>query len=43
MVMEKNNQIKNIIIVYDYSFINGGAGKVAIQSAIELSNLKRAV
>ena len=37
MVMEKNNQIKNIIIVYDYSFINGGAGKVAIQSAIELS------
>ena len=29
--------IKNVIIVNDYAFINGGATKVAIQSATELS------
>ena len=29
--------LKNIIIVYDYAFINGGAAKIAIQSAIALS------
>lgn len=29
--------IKNIVIVNDYAFINGGAAKVAINSAIELS------
>lgn len=29
--------LKNIIIVYDYAFINGGAAKIAIHSAIELS------
>ena len=30
-------RLKNIIIVYDYAFINGGAAKIAIQSAISLS------
>lgn len=34
-----SNKVKNIIVVYDYAFINGGAAKVAIQSAIELSEL----
>ena len=29
--------LKNIIVVYDYAEINGGAAKVAIQSAIALS------
>ena len=32
-----NKTLRNIIIVYDYAEINGGAAKVAIQSAIELS------
>ena len=31
------SNVKNIVIVYDYAFINGGAAKVAIQSAVELS------
>lgn len=30
-------KLKNIIIVYDYAFINGGAANVAIQSAIGLA------
>jgi glycosyltransferase involved in cell wall biosynthesis len=29
--------VENIIIVYDYAFINGGAANIAIQSAIALS------
>ena len=32
-----NRNVKNIIIIYDYCEINGGAAKVAIQSAIALS------
>lgn len=32
-----DRKLKNIIIVYDYAYINGGAAKVAIRSAIELS------
>lgn len=31
--------ISNIIIINDFAYINGGAGKVAISSAIGLSNL----
>lgn len=34
-----SSALKNIIIVYDYADINGGAAKVAIQSAIALSEL----
>ena len=30
--------LKNIIVVYDYAYINGGAAKVAIQGAVGLSN-----
>ena len=30
-------KIQNIIVVYDYAYVNGGAAKVAIQSAISLS------
>ena len=37
MTEKTNGSIKNIIIVYDYGFINGGAAKVAINTAIELS------
>ena len=33
--MEK--ELKNIIVAYDYADINGGAAKVAIESAIALS------
>lgn len=33
--MEKK-KISNVVIVYDYAFINGGAAKVAIKSAIGL-------
>lgn len=32
-------ELKNIIIVYDYAFINGGAAQVAIQSAISLAKV----
>lgn len=32
-----SRKLKNIVIVYDYADINGGAAKVAIQSAIALS------
>ena len=32
-----NVELKNVIVVYDYAAINGGAAKVAIQSAIALS------
>ena len=32
-----NKIVENIIIVCDYGFINGGAAKVAIRSAIELA------
>lgn len=31
--------IKNVIVVNDYAYINGGAGKVAIMSAIALANV----
>ena len=31
--------IKNIIIINDFAYINGGAGKVAIESAIGLSHM----
>lgn len=31
--------VQNIIVVYDYAFINGGAAKIAIKSAIALSKL----
>lgn len=34
-----NKKLKNIIIVYDYAEINGGAAKVAIQSAIALAKM----
>lgn len=34
---EKGRTVENVIVVYDYAFINGGAAKVAIQSAIGLS------
>ena len=30
------SKIKNVIVVYDFAIINGGAAKVAIQSAIAL-------
>lgn len=30
--------MENIIVVYDYAFINGGAAKVAIRSAVGLAN-----
>ena len=30
--------VKNVIVVNDYAYINGGAGKVAIMSAIALAN-----
>ncbi len=33
----ESNKVKNVIVVYDYAFVNGGAAKVAIQSAIGLS------
>ncbi|MFA6755259.1 MAG: glycosyltransferase [Bacilli bacterium] len=33
------NNIKNIIIIYDYGYINGGAAKVAINNAISLSKI----
>ena len=32
-----DRKLKNIVIVYDYAYFNGGAAKVAIQSAIALS------
>lgn len=32
-------KLRNVIIVYDYAFVNGGAARVAIQSAIALSNI----
>lgn len=35
--MYKEDKIKNIIIVNDFAFINGGAGKVALSSAMQLS------
>lgn len=36
---ENNSEkIKNIIVVYDYAYINGGAAKVAIQGAVGLSS-----
>ena len=38
MTEKTNISIKNIIIVYDYGFINGGAAKVAINTAIKLSS-----
>jgi glycosyltransferase involved in cell wall biosynthesis len=37
MTEKTSGPIKNIIIVYDYGFVNGGAAKVAINTAIELS------
>lgn len=36
--LSKSRKLKNIIVVYDYANINGGAAKVEIQSAIGLSN-----
>ena len=33
----ESNKVKNVIVVYDCAFVNGGAAKVAIQSAIGLS------
>lgn len=38
-----DKRLKNIIIVYDYAYINGGAAKVAIRSAIELSKMHSVV
>lgn len=32
-----STNLKNIIVVYDYAYINGGAAKVAIQGAVGLS------
>ncbi len=32
-------RLKNIVVVNDYSYINGGASKVAITSAVELSKV----
>jgi glycosyltransferase involved in cell wall biosynthesis len=37
MAVVENKRLKNVIVVYDYAFFNGGAAKVAIQSAIALS------
>jgi glycosyltransferase involved in cell wall biosynthesis len=34
--MKSANKLKTVVIVYDYAYINGGAAKVAIQSAIGL-------
>lgn len=31
-------KVKNIVIVNDFAFVNGGAGKVAISTALELAN-----
>lgn len=30
--------VKNVVVVYDYAYINGGAAKVAIQSAVGLKH-----
>ena len=35
----ETNIVKNIIVVYDCAFVNGGGAKVAIQSAISLSEM----
>ena len=39
MDSSSSGKLRNIIIVYDYADINGGAAKVAIQSAIALSEM----
>lgn len=34
----KESAIKNVIIINDFAYINGGAGKVALSTALELAN-----